>query len=200
MFIYIYYLLKKMENVLIEDSSLNEYFKPEHDTQNLENNPLFIKWKQSIIKSKGKDAKFLKCKYDNIIFACTKKSLKEPPIYLSKCPVCKYNICYYCSFFATDSYRNGLCCVKRRITCMFLQDGFRYINPIVGVYDDHLNFFEAFKIFIVPVLSFLWFITEIQISFFYKLDFNEKAYQYDNEISSYERFMGYRRYKMLIIV
>ena len=62
-----------------------------------------------MIASKGKDTKFLKCKKDNIIFACTKKSLREYPVYKSTCPICKKDI-YYCSI-----HYHAECCVKKRI-------------------------------------------------------------------------------------
>ena len=118
-----------MENTLIENNFLNEYFKIEYDSQSLNDNPSYLKWKESNIELKGKDVRFLKCKDDNIIFACTKKSLREYPVYQGICPVCKKGIFNYCSINHHDSYGNGTCCVKRRISCMFFQDGFRFINP-----------------------------------------------------------------------
>ena len=88
-----------MENVLIENSSLNKYFKIEYENQNLINNPLYLKWENSIINLKGNGIKLLKCKKDNIIFPCTKKSLED---YQSTCPICNKDICYYFQFIQKD--------------------------------------------------------------------------------------------------
>ena len=66
-----------MENNLIENDSLKEYFPIDYEAQDLRNNPAYLKWKESMIDLKGTDVKFLKCKKDNIYFTCTKKQLKS---------------------------------------------------------------------------------------------------------------------------
>ena len=158
-----------MENVLIEDSSLNEYFKIEYENQNLNDDISYLKWKNSMVNLKGNDTKFLKCKKDNIIFACTKKSLIEHPVYQSTCPVCKNNICYYCSTYFNDYVNYGGCCIKRKIYCMFLWDGFRYINDFEIVPDNTLFYSKALTFFIIPGYSLFIFILVIHLTFFYDL-------------------------------
>ena len=184
-----------MANVF-EENTLIEYFKIEYNNQNINDNPSYLKWKESNIELKGKDTRFLKCKDDNIIFACTKKSLRECPIYQSTCPICKKNICYYCSIYHEDSYVNGECCIKRRISCMFFQDGFRFINHQREERGYYIKYSEAFKIFIIPFYSLLVFIYVIHYSFFYKLRLKKRKGSYPRD---YEGFMGNHHDDMLII-
>ena len=189
-----------MENVLVENNSLNEYFEIEYETQNLDKNPSYLNWKESMLILKGRNTKFLKCEKDNIIFSCTKKSLREYPVYQSTCPKCNKNICYYCSIHTKDSYGNGTCCVKRRITCMFLQDGFRFIKPIGEEHDYPLNYSVAFKFFIIPVFSFLMFISEMQVSFFYKLKLKKSEVNEHGYAENYEDFIKDRYYDFITIM
>ena len=120
-----------MENVLVENSSLNEYFKIEYNNQNLNDNPLYLKWKDSMIILKGNDAKFIKCEKDNIIFACTKKSFKGCK---STCPICNKEICYYCSIYLSDP-----CCIKSNISYFLFQKIFNFIFDIREENDDPLD-------------------------------------------------------------
>ena len=190
-----------MENELIENNSLNEYFKIEYEYQNLNDNPSYIKWKKLIITLKGKDTRFVKCKKDNIIFPCTKKSLLKYPEYQSKCPVCEKDICYYCSIQVEDSYEKELCCVKRRTSCILVQNGFAFINPIGEEQDYYpLIFSIIFKFVIIPIFSLL-FIAEKLIAFFYKLKLKGGRINQNDYIHNYEQFKGgHRLYSIIILV
>ena len=107
-----------MENSLIENSPLNAYFKINYNSPNLGNNPELIKWKQSIIALEGKDIKFLKCKDDNIIFYCTKKSLKEDPVYQSNCPVKRYLLLLF-NIFRRSLWKWNMLYQKKNIMYVF---------------------------------------------------------------------------------
>ena len=182
-----------MENVLIGDSSLNEYFKIEFENQNLNDNPSYLMWKESMISLNGNDTKFVKCKYDNIIFSCTKKSLRKNPIYQSRCPVCKKDICYYCSI-----HFDGECCIKRMISRMFLQDGFIYINPIIEEHAYTLKYYKAFILFILPFFNLLMLIVGIHCLLFYNLI--KKTNHGQNDYEYYEEFMRNRFYIFVVFV
>ena len=157
-----------MENEII-DNSLNEYYNIDYGKQNLNINPKYLNWEESTIHKHGKNTKFIECKKDNIIFHCSSESLKEYPIYQSNCPICNDPICYFCSRYVEDSITNGECCIKRRIACMFLQDGFRFIQPVGQDVRTFLDYNLAFYFFLVPFINLHMFIILIEFSFFYDL-------------------------------
>ena len=174
-----------MENELIE-SELNEYYNLEYEKQNLNDNPNYKKWEESMIYKYGKGAKILYCKNDKIFFSCSGKSLKEYPVYQSICPICKNPICYFCSYYIKEFFENGTCCLRRRILCMFLKEGFRFISPMGDDIESHYSFKSGFIIFIIPFINLLFFIAMLQVSLFYSLILkgaipNEHSYAIDYE-------------------
>ena len=102
--------------------SINNYFTCEYANQKLNDNNLqFLKWKNSMQKINGKNAKLFRCLKDNIYFYTTNDECKKYPIYQSKCPKCCSQICYYCSVYTGDSFsENGTCCLRRKLKCFFL--------------------------------------------------------------------------------
>ena len=162
-----------MENELNENN-LNEYFMKVYDKQNLKNNPNYLNWKKSKKKKHGKNAKFIRCKKDNIIFACSDESLKKKPIYRSNCPVCNNPICYFCS----RSAGGKICCVKLSLMIMFLENGFKFIRMEENV-ENQQDYKFKFILFILPFINLFLFIHEIQLSLFYGIVPKESEIYYD---------------------
>ena len=88
------------------------YFKLEfHDQKINDKTSEFLKWKKTMIKIYGENAKLFKCIKDDIFFYSTDKDCKSYPFYRHKCPICKVQICLYCSqiiFCRFTSLRNVL--------------------------------------------------------------------------------------------
>ena len=154
---------------IIEENTLNleNAIKLDYDNQKLDGNAEFEKWKNLNIKKYGQNYRLFKCLLDKLVFITTKEDCKSFPFYQSKCPKCQKPICYFCNRYAHDSFGNGTCCIRRRICCMILQEGFRYIKPYKEIYIG--DFKDSLKKFIIPVFNFLYFTAEIQCAFFYKL-------------------------------
>ena len=153
------------------DISNKTFFQLEYHNQKInDKNIEFLKWKQSMKKIYGENAKLIKCSKDNILFYSTYKDCKSEPFYLHTCPKCKEQICFYCSKFVKENdYKKGICCLKRRMKYLFLYDGYGYINPIKN---NCLNEYKkAFKYFITPIISFLLFSGTFQRILFEDLAF-----------------------------
>ena len=74
---------------------------------------------------------------------------------------------------------------------MFFQDGFKFINPI-GRDKDYpfkSKYPEAFKYFIIPIYSLLWFIAELHVALFYKIRLKKDKVSEDGYANYYEDFM-----------
>ena len=135
--------------------------------QRLDNNPNFLKWKTEMFQKYGDDAKLFKCLIDNVIFCGSLDDYKTFPYYLCNCPICQTPTCYFCSKFCEDNYRNGNCCLKRRIRCMIIQDGLVYIKPVGRAEQYPPNFSSALIYLYFPVLNFLFLIFFFHLSFFF---------------------------------
>ena len=150
----------------------------------------------------GRNAILYKCKADKILFYARNEDYKEFPFYQSICPKCKNPICYHCHRFNVDSYGNGLCCIRRKIYCMFFQDGLRLIAPINPDYDYGSKFRKLIFFFLIPGLNLLFFIATIHIQFLYKLSIkNFDLTKNNGYIQNYEdRFKKKKNCKILKIV
>ena len=183
------------ENLDLEGKyeSIENYLTCEYSNQELnDNNIIFRKWKNSMQKIYGKNGKVFRCKKDSIYFYVADYDFKKYPIYQSQCPKCFQQICYYCSVYAKDSFgENGTCCLKRKIKCMFYQDCYRYIKPIYEE-ENLLSLKTAFKIFIIPIISLLNLITQIQGIFYYKLKYKKGNTDWKfEEYFQHSKFYGY---------
>ena len=172
------------------DTNLNEYFIKDYEHQDLNNNPKYVKWKEEMIHKHGKNVKFVHCKKDNIIFVCYKNLLKEDPVYLSNCPICKNPVCYFCSRFT----RYGECCVQRNIAYIFLHNGFKFIKKVEEDNNhDKSDYKKKIKLFIIPFINLLIFIHEIQLSLFYGL------YPKEENFDSYDSYLRRHKYIFEIV-
>ena len=150
----------------------NKIFKYDFDGQNVKNTSKFQTWEHSMKEIYGNNGKLFKCLFDKIYYYSTNDDCKNS-YYLSPCPICKKNSCYFCSTFCKDVYgQKGSCCIKRRIKCIFLQDKLIYVSQNQN--EENINLYKkAFIIFFIPFLSFLIFIGRIQSSFFYGLTYTK---------------------------
>ena len=138
----------------LSDNSENpNSFRISYDGQNLDLNPNFQKWKTEMFKNYGDDAKFFKCLIDNVIFCASLDDYKDFPYYLCNCPICQTPTCFFCSKFCEDHYRNGNCCLKRRIRCMFIQDGLVFIKPVGRAAEFPPDFSGGLAYLYLPVLN-----------------------------------------------
>ena len=158
-------------------------FKIEYIGQTLKINAKFRDWKNKMLIKYGNNAKLFHCKYDNIYFYTTNNDCKSIPYYKSKCPICGRSICYYCSRYTIDNYDRGRCCIKRRIYCIFFQDGFSVIDLPFSSKDGELYFLLI--IFIIPILSFILIIGYFSIVFYYKLKIKNTK-DYHGHLNTYD--------------
>ena len=183
------------------DISNKIYFKLEYHGQKInDKNIEFLKWKKSMLKIYGENAKLFKCLKDDILFYSTIKDCKSYPFYRHTCPKCKEHICFYCSkiVYESDYYNDkGICCLKRRLKYLFLHDGYIYINPISKRY--HNKYIKAFKYFITPIISFLLLSGTFQRILFERLAFKNGKIN-KGKMETYEKHLSkYSRHKALII-
>ena len=157
-----------MENEFDNDECV---FKLDYSNQSLKGNKEFQNWKARMLKRYGNDAKLFKCTYDNCYFYGINKECKTKPYYLGQCPICSCSLCYYCLKPINDLYNRGRCCVKRKILCMFLQDGYSFIKPEPT---DEVKFYYSYlKIFFIPIVSFMFFVAYFTITYFYKISMKD---------------------------
>ena len=153
-------------------------FKLDYSNQSLKENKEFQNWKIQMLERYGNDAKLFKCKYDNCYFYGTNKECKTRPYKSAYCPICNRSICYYCLRSCGEgSCDNGRCCVKRRIYCMFFQDGYSFIKP--GQYDDVDAYYSFLKIFFIPIIFFMYVVAYFSATYFYKLYRKNKNSTYE---------------------
>ena len=123
--------LNQADLVEINNLESNNIFKLEYKGQLLKNNARYQTWKQSMIKKYGENPKQFKCLEDNILFYTNYENYWSFPSYKSKCPICKNQICYFCSNSKTNfPIDYVICCLKRKIYKLLFYDGLQYIKKI----------------------------------------------------------------------
>ncbi len=159
----------EIEQNLNEDNSIKSLnaFKPDFKGQKLKKNRKFIEWKNKMIEKYGNNSKLFYCIYDNIYFYVTNEDCKSKPYYKSKCSICNRPICYFCSRYIRNKFDHGKCCIKRRIYYILFDDGYSIINPVFE--SDAEQFGGLLLMFIIPIISFMYFVAYFSIVFFYKL-------------------------------
>ena len=185
------------ENIIIGESEerFDNIFKLDYPGQKINRNVEFEKWKNVNSKKYGKNYRIFKCLLDNLLFITTNQECKSFPFYLSVCPKCKNPICYFCSRFKKYSFFNGDCCLRRRIYCMFFQDGLRLIKPYNEVYIT--TFEKSFRIFIIPVYNLFYFLKELHGFLFYKLSLKNAKPHSNGSLEIYENHIGGQGYFVL---
>ena len=106
----------------------NKIFNLDYENQKLDNNKNFLKWKTSIIKEFGNDAKLLKCKSCKILFYSKNEDISKEPYYTNTCPKCKNHICYFCLHSYNSENIKIYCCIRRVLNILFFISGPNYIK------------------------------------------------------------------------
>ena len=188
-------------NYMIGNSELNLYniFRLDYINQNYKHSADFQRWKTSMLNKFGRNAILYKCIADKILFYARNEDYKSYPFCQSICPSCKNPICYHCHRFKEDHYGNGSCCIRRKIYCIFFQDGLRLINPINIENDYPQSFRGALFYFLIPGYNLLFFIATIHIAFFYKLGIKNYELKKNNGyIIDYETKIKKNKNKILL--
>lgn len=144
----------------------DKIYKSDYENQNITNNPKYQSWKLEMLQKYGKKGKIFECIQENLFYFVPYEDYMRNPYYQVKCPSCQNEICYFCKKSIPDALSEGSCCYKRKITCLYYQKGFRYIN-------NNREFFygysKSLKLLLIPIINILFFIKEIHIAFFYDM-------------------------------
>ena len=117
-----------------------------------------------MIKKYGENPKQFKCLDDNILFYTNYENCRSFPSYKSKCPICKNQICYFCSNSKTNfPIEYVICCLKRKIYKLLFYDGLKYIKKINVNDADVKNIFKdyMFIFYFIPIVNTLNFYIKI---------------------------------------
>ena len=110
-------------------------FNLEYAEQNITNNNKYKKWKESMLKIYGNDAKLFRCIQDKILFFTTYDDCNNYPAFKCKCPKCNQIICHFCS--SIDRF-NLICCYKRMLYKLLFHDGLSFIKKVDEYQDIQL--------------------------------------------------------------
>ena len=133
-----------------------------YDYKNPNDKIEFKKWKKSMINNYGKDIKVLKCLKDKILFF-TKTTDVDNYRYLAQCPICKRNICYYCSYNINYNFIEEKYCCFNRAKFTYIDNASEYskVNQDIGV--DYFLVLIPWINFLFIIMSFIQFIFFIGI-------------------------------------
>ena len=136
-----------ISNLVNITNDITYIFRPDYEGQNLKNNLNFKKFKESIIKY-GNNSKIFYCKIDKIYFCYNDTQFTIQ----GTCPICKRNICYFCS--TINWYEN--CCLKCKIYHLLKIDAFIFFDSYPNrYYNIKINDFLVYAL--VPYLNCLFF-------------------------------------------
>ena len=174
-----------INNLGQEDPKMIHAFKPEYEGQNIKNNIHYIKFKESIIKKFGKKARIFYCKRDKIYFYYDDSIY---PYLWGVCPLCKWNVCYYCSSANMDAN----CCLKKRIYYLFNVDALIFFDSYPKKNNNNINFnFNDFLPYAcIPYLNSLVFFGGLHVHI-YKLRTKIKSDLYYDGVENYLVFESY---------
>ena len=170
-----------------EENSFN-YYKLDYLNQSKNTSLNYRKWENSMKEKYGKNAKLFKCPLDKILFYTSYSNYISEPISKSFCPICKNQICYYCSRLNKPNIKVNNCCTKLKLKTMFSSDGYRYINSLV--FGELMNTFkEAFIVFITPGLNYLLFCALIFKTLFSDVNINNTNEIFNEKIKTYDFYL-----------
>ena len=92
-----------------EENSYNSY-KLDYINQAKNTSLNYRKWENSMIEKYGKNAKLFRCPLDKILFYVSYNDYISEPISKSIYPICKNQVCYYCSKLNGQSVKINNCC------------------------------------------------------------------------------------------
>jgi hypothetical protein len=145
------------------NSEINNVFKIDYQSQNLVNNKEYQNWKESMLKKYGNYSKQFKCLDDNILFYNAYNVCRSYPSFRGECPLCKKQICLFCSNSIPTDDDDIVCCLKRRLYKSLFYDGLIYIKKINvdDVDKKHILQDNLFIVYFIPILNFAFFVMRI---------------------------------------
>ena len=142
----------------------NNIFKLEYKGQNVENNIKYKKWRKKKLDKYNNNIKIFNCSREKILFFTTKNLQQN--YYLSKCPSCQKEICYFCSRYCTNEMFYSNCCLKRGIYSLIFAHGFN--SNMIYISNKCPTIFNI-KIFFIPYIFLPLLIKLFYLFFFYGL-------------------------------
>ena len=183
---------EKITGLVIGEKNIDSYssniFKPEYESQNLDNNLDYQKWYSSMINKFNNKGKLYKCSKDNILFYISDEESGNRHINEGFCPICQKTICYFCS---KDSGSFFNCCIRKKL-CEMYYAGLEMTKEKIGELNDYER--AAFTYYLIPGVNITFFIGIIFNLSFYKL-----SMKYHNE-HGYESFLhqNYTRFGIIL--
>ena len=154
-----------------------DIFKPEYAGQKIKNNINFIKYRESILKKYGKNARIFYCKENKIYFYYNDS---EYP-YEGICPLCSKSICYFCLTFNWFK----VCCLRSRMYYLLTDEAMIFLND--NAKKDKFKDYLIYALF--PYLNSLVFFGGLHI-YIYKWKTNVKTIGYNGK-EDFLRFEDY---------
>ena len=171
-----------INNLYIDDPKMSDAFKQEYEGQKIKDNINFKKFKTSILKKYGQKAKIFYCKKDKIYFYYNDSNYP----YKGFCPICKKNICYFCSEIDWDES----CCLKKRIYYLLTIEALIFFDT----YPKHRNKvfkFNNFLLFaLIPYLNSIFFFSGLHV-YIYKLKTKIKI---DGNYKMVNKYLNFEQY------
>ena len=122
-----------------DNKNNNNIFKLDYESQNVDNNKYFIKWKRLMLEKLGNNAKLIRCSKDKILFFISYdeyKDILKKKNYLLNCP----NGHYICRFGKYSFYNksDSFCCKRRSFSKAIFNfkdkiDGFDFFIFLPGI-------------------------------------------------------------------
>ena len=154
-----------------DNSEISNVFKIDYPSQNLGNHQEYQKWKESMLQKYGYYSKQFKCLDDNILFYKEYDICRSYPSFKGQCPICKKQICLFCSNSIPNDDDNIICCFKRRLYKSLFYDGLIYIKK-VNINDEdkkHILQDNLFIVYFIPIVNFAFFVMKIFEFLFIKM-------------------------------
>ena len=124
-----------------------------------------------MLKKYGYYSKQFKCLDDNILFYNAYNVCRSYPSFKGQSPICKKQICLFCSNSIPNDDYNIICCLKRRLYKSLFYDGLIYIKKINISDEDKKNILQdkLFIVYFIPILNFVFFSMRIFDFLFIKM-------------------------------
>ena len=198
-----------MENEEIQNEiniiKKSNIFQKDYENQNVSSNAKYQKWKESMLKEYNDEIMIFECVKDKILFCTSYKKGLSKPSFRENCPICKKDICYFCSNSSDKTYADVFCCYKIGIYYFIYYKGFQYIKDVdnSGQIRDFSDI--DYKI-ILPGINIIYLYITIFFDLFLQFATKESLTSWNNKLyplyDSYESICGMKRriYKIIFIV
>ena len=162
------------EDSINENSLINskQVFKIEFMGENIEKKESFREWQNEMKNIYGKDAVLSKCIKDKIYFYVERAEFEKIPFHKISCPLYASRICYYCKRII---YENPKCCISTRLNVLFFRDGLIFTKS-----ENYHLISRVYKIFLIPIFSFMLFIYAFWRCFYFDMNFYNNGLYIEN--------------------